>query len=54
VFTAAVYLEKKQVAIGTGKNKRNAEQDAAYNALMNIDEFINYEKLSDVFFLKND
>jgi ribonuclease-3 len=54
MFTAAVYLGKKQIAIGTGKNKRNAEQDAAYNALMNIDEFINYEKLSDVFFLKND
>lgn len=54
VFTAAVYLGKKQMAIGTGKNKRNAEQDAAYNALMNIDEFINFEKLSEVFFLKND
>jgi ribonuclease-3 len=54
VFTAAVYLEDTQIGVGTGKNKRKAEQDAAYNALKNIDEFINYEKLSEVFFIKND
>jgi ribonuclease-3 len=53
-FTAAVYLENKQIGVGVGKNKRKAEQDAALNALKNIDEFINYEKLSEVFFLKND
>ncbi|MCP5102714.1 MAG: ribonuclease III [bacterium] len=53
-FTAAVYLQDKRIGLGTGKNKRNAEQDAAFNALENIDEFINYEKLSEVFFLKND
>ncbi len=53
-FTAGVYLEEKQIGIGVGKNKRKAEQDAAFNALKNIDEFINYEKLSEVFFLKND
>lgn len=53
-FTAAIYLENKQIGLGTGKNKRKAEQDAAFNALKNIDEFINYEKLSEVFFLKND
>ncbi|MGE5340559.1 MAG: ribonuclease III [Candidatus Omnitrophota bacterium] len=54
VFTAAVYIESTEVARGMGNNKRRAEQDAAYNALKNIDEFINYEKLSEVFFLKND
>lgn len=54
IFTAAVYLQEKQIGLGTGKNKRNAEQNAAYSALQNIDEFINIEKLSEVFFLKND
>lgn len=54
IFTAAIYLEKRRIALGTGKNKRKAEQDAAYNALKNIDEFINYEKLSEIFFLRND
>lgn len=54
IFTAAVYIESKEIGRGTGANKRKAEQDAAYNALKNIDEFINYEKLSEVFFLKND
>jgi ribonuclease-3 len=54
VFTAAVFIEDKEIATGAGKNKRNAEQDAAHNALKKIDKFINYEKLSDVFFLKND
>lgn len=54
IFTAAVYLQDRQIGLGTGKNKRNAEQNAAYSALQNIDEFINIEKLSEVFFLKND
>jgi ribonuclease-3 len=54
IFTVSVYLENLCMGTGTGKNKRNAEQDAAYNALRNIDKFINYEKLSEVFFLKND
>jgi len=53
-FTAGVYMENKQIGVGTGKNKREAEQDAASNALKSIDKFINYEKLSEVFFLKND
>ncbi len=53
-FTAAVIIENKEVGRGSGKNKREAEQDAAYNALKKIDELINYEKLSEVFFLKND
>jgi ribonuclease-3 len=54
VFTAAVLIENKEIARGNGTNKRKAEQDAAFNALKNIDEFINYEKLSEVFFLRND
>ncbi len=54
VFTAAVYIESREIGRGTGTNKRKAEQDAAFNALKKIDEFINYEKLSEVFFLKND
>jgi ribonuclease-3 len=54
VFTAAVYIEARELGRGTGTNKRKAEQDAAFNALKKIDEFINYEKLSEVFFLKND
>ncbi len=53
-FTAAVYLENTEIGRGGGNNKRKAEQDAAFNALKNIDEFINYEKLSEVFFLKKD
>lgn len=54
VFTAAVYIEAREIGRGIGTNKRKAEQDAAFNALKKIDEFINYEKLSEVFFLKND
>ncbi len=54
IFTVAVYLENNEIGRGTGKNKRKAEQDAAYNALKIIDKFFNYEKLSEVFFLKND
>jgi ribonuclease-3 len=54
MFTAAVYIDNTEIGRGIGKNKRQAEQDAAFNALKKIDELINYEKLSEVFFLKND
>jgi ribonuclease-3 len=54
IFTAAVYIENTEIGRGVGKNKRRAEQDAAFNALKNIDEFIHYEQLSEVFFLKNE
>ncbi|UCH92974.1 MAG: ribonuclease III [Candidatus Aminicenantes bacterium] len=54
VFTAAVYIENNEIGRGSGTNKRKAEQDAALNALKKVDDFINYEKLSEVFFLKND
>ena len=54
IFKAAVYIEGKEIGRGAGSNKRKAEQDAAFNALEKIEDFINYEKLSEVFFLKND
>ncbi len=53
-FTIAVYLSNQEIGRGAGKSKRQAEQNAAFNALEKIEEFINYEKLSEVFFLKND
>jgi len=54
MFIAAVCIENREIGRGTGKNKRQAEQDAAFNALRKNDDFINYEKLSEVFFLKNE
>jgi len=53
-FTAAVYFEEDEIARGVGKNKRQAELDAALNALKKINNLKNYKKLSEVFFLKND
>jgi ribonuclease-3 len=54
IFTAVIFLEGQEISRGQGKNKRQAEQDAAYNALKKLDNVLNYEKLSEVFFLKND
>ena len=54
IFTAAVYLGKKEIGRGTGKSKRQAEQNAALHALEKVDDFIYIEKLSEVFFLKNE
>jgi len=54
VFNAAVFIENREIGRGSGKSKRQAEQDAAASALKKINEFIKYEKLSEVFFLKND
>jgi len=53
-FQVAVFLNDKEIGLGEGKNKRAAEQNAAFNALKKNNGFINYEKLSEVFFLKND
>lgn len=53
-FTAAVILQEKEIGRGQGRNKRQAEQDAAFNALRKNEDFINYKRLSEVFFLKND
>ncbi len=54
IFTAVIFLDGREISRGQGKNKRQAEQDAAYNALKKLDNVLNYEKLSEVFFLKND
>lgn len=54
VFTAVIFLDGREISRGEGKNKRQAEQDAAYNALKKLDNVLNYEKLSEIFFLKND
>lgn len=53
VFNIKVLFENKEIGRGTGRNKRQAEQDAACNALKKINDYISYKKLSDVFFLKN-
>lgn len=53
-FTSAVFIDEKEMGKGQGKNKRQSEQKAAFNALEKNGEFINYEKLSEVFFIKND
>lgn len=53
-FTSAVFINEKEMGRGIGKNKRQSEQKAAFNALEKNEEFINYEKLSEVFFIKND
>jgi ribonuclease-3 len=53
IFTSVVILEGKEIGRGKGKNKRQAEQDAAMNALKKMDNLSHYEKLSKVFFLKN-
>ncbi len=53
-FTAAIFMGNTQISTGTGTNKRKAEQDAAFNALQTINKLNNYEKLSEVFFVKKD
>jgi ribonuclease-3 len=50
VFCVAVYLEESEIGCGTGKNRREAEQEAALIALRNIGNFMNFEKLSETFF----
>ena len=46
----AVFLENSEIGSGWGKNRREAEQEAALIALKNIGNFIHFEKLSDTFF----
>ncbi len=52
-FRVGVFLDGVEIGSGQGKNRREAEQQAAMNALKNIGNFIRFEKLSEVFFLKN-
>ncbi|MCP4150289.1 MAG: ribonuclease III [bacterium] len=54
IFAIDVYFDGEKIGEGTGPNKRKAEQNAAFNALQSYDEFCDYERLSEVFFLKND
>ncbi len=53
-FKAVVLVNNKEIGKGEGKNKRQAEQDAAFNALKNINKLEKINKLSEVFFSKND
>lgn len=53
VFISIVLLDGEEIGKGKGKNKRQAEQDAAMNALKKLDNLSNFEMLSKVFFLKN-
>jgi ribonuclease III len=50
LFKVAVFLESSEIGSGWGKNRREAEQEAALIALKNIGNFIHFEKLSDTFF----
>lgn len=50
VFRVAVYLDEQEIGSGTGRNRRQAEQEAALLALRNIGNFIHFEKLSETFF----
>ncbi len=53
-FISAVYINNKKMGKGKGKSKRQSEQSAAFDALLKISDFVNYEKVSEVFFIKND
>ena len=50
VFRVAVFLEDSEIGSGSGRNRREAEQEAALIALKNIGNFIHFEKLSETFF----
>ena len=50
VFRVAVFLEGSEIGSGTGRNRREAEQEAALLALRSIGNFMHFEKLSDTFF----
>jgi ribonuclease-3 len=54
LFTATVYLENKNAGSGVGKSKREAEQKAAYEALLKLGKKARYRKLSEVFLIKHD
>jgi ribonuclease III len=53
-FRVAVFLDGVEIGSGRGHSRREAEQNAAQAALHHIGDFIGYEKLSEVFFIKND
>jgi ribonuclease III len=49
-FKVSVFLEDSEIGSGWGKNRREAEQEAALIALKNIGNFMHFERLSDTFF----
>jgi len=49
-FRVAVFLENSEIGSGSGRNRREAEQEAALIALKNIGNFMHFEKLSETFF----
>jgi ribonuclease-3 len=51
-FRVSVYLENSEIGSGSGRNRREAEQEAALIALKNIGNFMNFEKLSETFFVE--
>jgi ribonuclease-3 len=51
-FIASIYLDNREIGRGKGKSKRQAEQNAAFEALKELDNVFNYEKLSGIFFIK--
>lgn len=53
-FKATVYIDNKKSGQGQGKSKREAEQKAAFEALLKLGKKNKYKKLSEVFLLKND
>jgi ribonuclease-3 len=50
VFRVSVFLDDNEIGSGSGRNRREAEQEAALIALKNIGNFIHFEKLSETFF----
>lgn len=50
VFRVSVFLDGQEIGSGQGRNRRQAEQEAALLALRNIGNFIHFEKLSETFF----
>ncbi len=51
VFTMGVFLGDHELARGVGRNKRQAEQNAAANALAHLNKDQDYQQISDVFFV---
>lgn len=51
-FRVAAFLDGVEIGSGTGKSRKEAEQQAAHQALQNIGNYIHFEKLSEVFFAK--
>lgn len=53
VFLVAVSIGEREIGRGRGRSIRQAEQDAAGNALTRISDVLQIEKLSEIFFIEN-